>query len=130
MSPDSGRRTYGRVVYDEENRDWALTCEPHVREHAKRVFQGSRSKRGVVSFPDSTRAIENLSWLMLRFPLEIEDTELWQKALAGAIEMSHRREGLIEVSPLTDIPHLLGKPFGYQAEDIGLMVASKKMLNA
>lgn len=77
-------RTYGTLYRDEEH--WCIAGEPQVIQLAKRLFPGSDGRRGVAKFHASKRVIGELNWLMLRYPLEIDDPAAWERTRAGSID--------------------------------------------
>lgn len=76
-------RTFGRLIRS-DNR-WIIEGEPPVIQLAKRLFPGSDGReRGKASFPVAKRLIGDLNWLMMRYPLIIDDQAAWECALAEA----------------------------------------------
>lgn len=70
VMPDPSLRTRGTLARKESF--WTITAEPAVLEVARRVFPGCHTgERTMVKFPDSRRQVEELLWLMQRFPLEM-----------------------------------------------------------
>ena len=90
-----GRHTYGTLSYNRRSKCWTIRGEPCVTELAKRLFPGCDGRgRGVARFTAHRRIIGDLNWLMLRYPLEIResDRKRWEESLDEAREYAFRRE--------------------------------------
>jgi len=88
--PDKVDQYYGTLTpshsSDGSIESWIIIADPGVTEFAKRLFPGLSSLgAGKAKFPNAKRIIENLNWLMLRYPLHIEDKEAWEKSREQAI---------------------------------------------
>ena len=72
--PPSGA-PLGTLSYNRRSKCWVVKGDPSVTEVCKR------------------RAVGDLCWLMMRFPLEIKssDRALWEKAVTGAREYAVRQ---------------------------------------
>ena len=82
-----GQRTFGTLSYNRRSRCWTIKGDPSVTEIAKRLFPGCSGRgRGVARFPAHRRVIADLNWLMMRYPLEIKETDIgrWEDALEEA----------------------------------------------
>lgn len=80
-------RSYGKLYKDKEGRDrWIIEGEPSVIQMAKRLFPGSKGTRGAAYFHASARIIEQLFWLMSRYPLEVEDEKQLDEVFNGCVE--------------------------------------------
>jgi len=93
--PSPEQHTYGTLSYNRRSRCWTIKGEPCVTELAKRLFPGCEGRgRGVARFTAHRRIIGDLNWLMLRYPLEIKETDRqrWESALEDAREYALRRE--------------------------------------
>lgn len=87
--------TYGTLSYNRRSKCWVVKGDPSVTEMCKRLFPGSAgSKRGEARFTAHRRAVGDLCWLMLRFPLQIklQDLPFWDKAVGEAREAAIRKE--------------------------------------
>lgn len=72
----------GTLSYNRRSKCWVVKGDPSVTEVCKRLFPGSAgSRRGEARFTAHRRAVGDLCWLMMRFPLEIKpsDRALWEK---------------------------------------------------
>ena len=96
-----GRRTYGTLSYNRKSKCWTIRGEPCVTELAKRLFPGCDGAR----FTAHRRIIGELNWLMIRYPLEIKETDRtrWDNALEEAREYAARREQALSM-PETATP--------------------------
>ena len=105
-SPADTERTYGTLSYNRRSDCWVIKAEPCVTELAKRLFPGCESsRRGEARFTAHRRIIGELNWLMLRYPLEVRDTDKarWEDALAGARQYAIQREKNL-TAPLSVTP--------------------------
>ena len=87
----------GTLSYNRRSKCWVVKGDPSVTEVCKRLFPGSAgSRRGEARFTAHRRAVGDLCWLMMRFPLEIKasDRALWEKAVTGAREYAVRQAKL------------------------------------
>ena len=87
----------GTLSYNRRSKCWVVKGDPSVTEVCKRLFPGSAgSRRGEARFTAHRRAVGDLCWLMMRFPLEIKasDRALWEKAVMGAREYAVRQAKL------------------------------------
>ena len=94
--PPSGA-PLGTLSYNRRSKCWVVKGDPSVTEVCKRLFPGSAgSRRGEARFTAHRRAVGDLCWLMMRFPLEIKasDRALWEKAVTGAREYAVRQAKL------------------------------------
>jgi SWI/SNF-related matrix-associated actin-dependent regulator 1 of chromatin subfamily A len=88
---DNVEQYYGTLSPDIDSAgnvtSWIITGDPGVTEFAKRLFPGSNAiGAGKAKFPNTKRIIENLNWLMLRYPLHIEHKDLWEHSRQEAIK--------------------------------------------
>ncbi len=87
--------TYGTLGYNRKAKCWVIKGEPCVTELAKRLFPGCEGRgRGEARFTAHRRIIGELNWLMLRYPLEVRqsDRERWEEALCEARDYAAWRE--------------------------------------
>lgn len=125
-----GGRTYGTLFRDGDL--WCIAGEPQVVQLSKRLFPGSRGRKGVAKFPASRRTLGDLNWLMLRYPLEIDDPESWSKAKAECVAHTLRT---IEIA---DLPQKVAPPpmsFNgelreFQKEGLAAMLHHRRILLA
>ena len=97
--PDSGT-PLGTVSYNRRSKCWVVRGDPSVTEVCKRLFPGSAgSKRGEARFTAHRRAVGDLCWLMMRFPLEIKaaDRAIWDKAVQGARDYAVRQAQSVKI---------------------------------
>lgn len=128
-------RTYGTLLRV-ENVDGQVfyivtKADPYVRELAKRLFPGC-AHGDELRFPAAPRNIENLHWLMLRFPLDFQGGfyKAYREDLDKAIALASRRNKTIKIEPVVAPPEFKGTPYPYQAEDVASMIAGERVLNA
>lgn len=134
QDPEPGVKTYGRINRHDRGSGppkYVVQAEPQVLELAKRLFPGSDYDGTNIMFTATARAIENLNWLMLRFPLEIPDRETYGRDKEAAIALAARRAGANNgIVPASPPPEFRGTLYPYQAEDVAKMIAAGRMLNA
>ena len=130
-----GRHVYGTLSYNRRSKCWTIKGDPCVTELAKRLFPGCDGRgRGVARFTAHRRIIGDLNWLMLRYPLEIKESDRarWEKALEEARDYAFRREQALE-SPETAQPpegSFAGTLLPFQQEGLGFMLTSRRCLLA
>ena len=84
LPPQEGAHFYGTLSYNRKSQCWVISGEPSVTEMCKRLFPASSgSRRGEARFTAHRRSVEDILWLMLRFPLEVRmrDLSLWTEAV-------------------------------------------------
>lgn len=127
--------TYGTLSYNRRSKSWTIKGEPCVTELAKRLFPACDGKgRGVARFSAHRRIIGDLNWLMLRYPLEIResDRERWQNSLDEAREYARRRS-LSLAMPETATPpddSFSGKLLNFQKEGLAFLLSARRCLLA
>jgi SNF2 family DNA or RNA helicase len=100
-----------------------------VIEFAKRLFPGCDSKvAGFARFHNNDRTNENLSWLMLRFPLEIQDPERWSQSLSKATEKALRKDEILR--PAEVAPTFKGELLEFQKEGLAFELHNRRSLLA
>ena len=130
-----GRHTYGTLSYNRRSKCWTIKGEPCVTELAKRLFPGCDGRgRGVARFTAHRRIIGDLNWLMLRYPLEIResDRKRWEESLDEAREYAFRREQALGAPETAQPPEgsFSGTLLPFQQEGLGFMLASRRCLLA
>ncbi|MBD3183366.1 hypothetical protein GF312_13800, partial [Candidatus Poribacteria bacterium] len=102
-------RIYGKLVKTEDA--WEIHGEPQVVQLAKKLFPGCKGEgRGVARFYATKRILADLNWLMMRYPLEIENQNDWEKAYQKTVAHVKKR---IEISQR---PIKLDNPAGFNGE--------------
>lgn len=134
-APDAAGQVYGTLSYNRRSRCWTVKGDPSVTEMCKRLFPGmSGCKRGEARFTAHARAIGDLQWLMLRFPLEVKasDRALWEKALEGARTYALRREQAARMPQRATPPEgsFLGTLRPFQQEGLAFLLAHDRCLLA
>ena len=130
-----GRHTYGTLSYNRRSKCWTIRGEPCVTELAKRLFPGCDGRgRGVARFTAHRRINGDLNWLMLRYPLEIRqsDRKRWEESLDEAREYAFRREQALSAPETAQPPEgsFSGTLLPFQQEGLGFMLASRRCLLA
>jgi len=125
-------RYYGTLKYNQGSNRWEIEGEPCVIEAAKRLFPGCDTKcAGRVVFNNHKRANGDLNWLMLRYPLTIENPEEWGRSLQEATEHVIGRQKIYE-SPQRVIPPatFTGQLRPFQEEGLAFMLLNRRTLLA
>ncbi|MGD6808528.1 MAG: hypothetical protein ACQCN3_02400 [Candidatus Bathyarchaeia archaeon] len=66
---------------------------------AKRIMPSCWcSKSGSIDIPDNMANVENIYWLMIRFPLKVE-SPIWATRMAHLHEIGKRRKSIVSLSP-------------------------------
>ena len=112
---------------------WLLAGDPQVAMLAKRVFPGVRSHGpGSCSFPATPRAVQDLAWLMQRYPIEAAPGQ--GSALEGAVKGARDHAlARIEAETARTAPvgtAFRGVPRPYQEESLAFSLANRKVLIA
>lgn len=123
---------YPDTVIDGQVKTWAVDGEPFVIEFAKRLFPGSKSfGSGRVRFPNSNRIIENLNWLMLRFPLRIKETDRWQSSYKAAVDHAVRINAFNnQPNKAVTPPQFVGELKEFQLEGLAYLEGTERSLLA
>ena len=130
-----GRRTYGTLSYNRRSKCWTIKGEPCVTELAKRLFPGCDGRgRGVARFTAHRRIIGELNWLMIRYPLEIKESDRarWESALEDAREYAVRREQALSMPETATPPaaSFSGELLPFQKQGLGFMLSTRRCLLA
>ncbi len=131
QSPVVNGHSYGRVLY--EGRHYVVEAEPAVLEMAKRLFPGSgvsARREGCVRFPATRRAVGDLNWLLLRFPMTIECEAEFGADRDKAIEHAERRATNHVLEAAAPPATFTGELFDYQAKGVSFLIANERTLLA
>jgi SNF2 family DNA or RNA helicase len=116
-----------------ENGRWHLSGDAQVAMVAKRLFPGARSEGpGGASFPATPRVMQDLVWLMQRFPIaaaEGRETEL-DSAVSSARAHARRRIEAAVQKHAASGARFKGTPRPYQSEGLAFALANQKVLIA
>ena len=131
----AGGHTYGTLSYNRKSKCWVIKGEPCVTELAKRLFPGCDGRgRGVARFTAHRRIIGELNWLMLRYPLEIKesDRDRWESALEEAREYALRREQALSMPETATPPAetFSGELLPFQKQGLGFLLSTRRCLLA
>ena len=131
--PHAGAHLYGSVEYDDEQSAFIITAEPCVIEACKRLFPGSASRRvgaGRARIPATQRAMGDLNWLLLRYPLRIETPEAYALHHTRAVEHAQRRERMNELPEVEVPPSFRGDLLLFQEKALRFLLANDAALLA
>ena len=126
---------YGILSYNRKGKCWTIKGEPCVTELAKRLFPGCDGKgRGVARFTAHRRIIGDLNWLMLRYPLEIRESDRvrWETALDEAREYAAQREARKDAPSFANPPAdtFSGKLMPFQSQGLAHLLSNERTLLA
>ena len=129
------RRTYGILSYNRKSKCWIIRGEPCVTELAKRLFPGCEGRgRGVARFTAHRRIIGDLNWLMLRYPLQVKESDRarWESALEEAREYAVRREQALSMPETATPPAetFAGELLPFQKQGLGFLLSTRRCLLA
>lgn len=113
--------------------EWEVNGSPGVVEIIKRLFPGSKSHggRGKCRFPATKRNGENLNWIMLRYPLTVEDPEAWEESYQEAVSHAVRiREFNQRPDKASPPPEFVGTLRGFQMEGLSYLLGTDRALLA
>ncbi len=135
LKPYDTGHTYGTLSYNRKAKCWVIKGEPCVTELAKRLFPGSDGRgRGVARFTAHRRIIGDVNWLMLRYPLEIKESDRarWEEALEQAREYAIERERRLIAPEFASPPPgtFEGELMPFQQQGLAFLLSSKRGLLA
>ncbi len=130
-----GTQTFGTLSYNRRSKCWVVKGDPSVTEMCKRLFPGSAgARRGEARFTAHRRAVGDLMWLMLRFPLEIKlsDLSLWDKAVDEARRYAIRQQRAARMPALMTPPEgtFTGTLMPFQQEGLAYLMQHDRCLLA
>lgn len=132
--PESDRYygTLTEAMHNGKIESWIIEGDPSVIELAKRVFPGSSAMgAGKAKFPNTKRSVEDLNWLMIRFPLKIDDPDEWKKSKAEATRHAIRiREFNDRISKVQAPPEFKGELKEFQKEGLSYLLGAERALLA
>ncbi|MGG1598493.1 DEAD/DEAH box helicase [Paenibacillus naphthalenovorans] len=125
--------TYGTLRYDERTDSWIIEGEPIVCQMAKRLFPGAEGRgKGIARFKSNKRSNGELNWLMMRYPLKIENPDKWERDYQQAVDHAVKRQQLLK-SPQKLEPSSLyfnGKLAEFQKEGVAFLLHNAPTLLA
>lgn len=123
-----GERVYG--VLRLQGADWLLEAEPMVIEFARRLFRNTRSLgKQTARFSSNRQTIADLNWLMLRFPLRVENTLEYEALLADARRHQDRLDDVFQ-KPSRITPNTISRLLPYQEEGVAFLHNNRRSLLA
>lgn len=111
--------------------NYIVEAEPAVLETAKRVFRGCQSiTKGQVRFPATRRSVEDLCWLMQRFPLRVTCPERFAEDRQKAIAHAQRRDSNLVLMPAVPPPTFRKPLYPFQEIGVAFLCANERTLLA
>lgn len=131
--PGPANYHYGTLKYDKRTNKWVIKGEPCVCQLAKKLFPGcDAGRRGVAKFTANKRMIGDLNWLMLRYPLDIQSRDKWERDMAEARKHVLNRERVNKFPLKADPPDITfrGQLREFQKEGLGFLLQNNRALLA
>lgn len=124
IRPSQSDYFYGTLEYEEKTDSWVIHGDPAVCQMAKRLFPGAEGRgAGIARFKSNKRTNGDLNWLMMRYPLQIKDSEKWETDYQTAVKHVVKRHQL-RASPSKVEPSSLvfnGKLSDFQQEGVAYL---------
>jgi len=123
---------YGTLKHDDFQNSWIIEGEPCVIDMAKRLFPGCSGRgSGFARFPNNKRINGDLNWLMLRYPLRIEEPERWEKAYQETVDHVLKRNELNKRHQKVTPPlEFNGELLEFQKEGLAFLLHNRRTLLA
>lgn len=126
LMPHMSGPTHGSVEYHSHGDRYIVKAEPYVLEIAKRLFPGCATNQQHIAFKRTRRAVENLNWLMLRFPLKIGNAQRYMEDRHEALQHALSREAHATPPRLKMPAEFNGRLRPYQEESVGYLMVHKR----
>lgn len=124
-------RSYGTLRYEAESKSWVIEGEPAVIEMAKRLFPGCSGRgAGIARFNANKRTNGDLNWLMLRYPLQIRNPDMWDRTLHETVEHVVNRERIYRQPQRIQPLHLKADLRPFQEEGLAFLLHNRRTLLA
>jgi SNF2 family DNA or RNA helicase len=132
--PRPGVETFGTLNYVKWKGEqfWEIHGDPQAVVMAKRIFPGSDGRGpGVAKFPATTRAFADLVWFLMRWPMQIENLDQWERDYHAACEQVIRRTEL-NLNPVRTLPapEFKGQLRPFQEEGHSWLLTNRRTLLA
>ncbi|MTI83460.1 MAG: DEAD/DEAH box helicase [Firmicutes bacterium] len=130
QEPENVQRYYGTLEYN--NGFWVIRGEPSVIQLAKRLFPGCSGRgSGIAKFKANKRTNGDLNWLMLRYPLKVEEAHRWEEARQETIQHVLKREEILR-RPQKIVPgaNFNGELREFQKEGLAFLAHNERTLLA
>ena len=132
---ETGGETYGTLSYNRRSKSWTIKGDPCVTELAKRLFPGCDGRgRGVARFTAHRRIVGDLNWLMMRYPLEIKESDRakWESALEEARDYAIRRQQMRRLPERATPPEgaFNGELMPFQQQGLAFLLSTDRALLA
>lgn len=130
--PSYGGHIYGKLIYVEKDHVFRISGEPLLLEYAKRIFPGAKVTRGGgghLEFNCTRREISDLNWLLLRFPVNVDQCKgMLDGERQRAIDQINRRVSGSDRTRTTPPSDFLGKLYPYQESAVTFMTVNQRCL--
>lgn len=125
----------GTLSYNRRSRCWVVKGTPDVTEMCKRLFPGSAgARRGEARFTAHRRAVADLCWLMLRYPLtvKLQDLTRWDDSVRQAREAALRKARAVRMPSAMTPPEgtFTGELRPFQQQGLAFLMQNDRCLLA
>lgn len=133
--PTPAEEPVGRVyavTHHQKVTHWMVEGNPGMIQVVKRLFPGSTSYgRGKCKFPATKRAAADLNWIMLRYPLKVEDKAAWENNYNDAVKhVAHIQEFNKRPSKTVPPAEFTGELREFQKEGLSYLLGVERALLA
>lgn len=130
VEPVSSGRACGVVRFNGGEGRYEMEAEPRVLQVARRVLPGCQVHVGRLHFRPTPRTMEDMNWLLTRYPMEIECLDRYRVDLERARTLAGRRESGV-VPPLPEMTgRFVGQLRDYQVDGVSFLVHNRRALLA
>ncbi|MCK4544620.1 DEAD/DEAH box helicase [candidate division WOR-3 bacterium] len=125
-------RYYGTIEYTAWGNQWIITAEDHVAELYRRIFKSTRNfHSNNVYLPNNKRIVSDINWIMMKYPLKINNPKIWAKALEESIEYVMYREKIAKMPQKSPTPkRFIGDLYEFQKKGLAFLKNNKRTLLA
>lgn len=125
----------GTLSYNRRSRCWVVKGDPSLTDLCKRLFPGAMgARRGEARFTAHRRAVEDLCWLMMRYPLtvKLQDLTRWDESVREARDFAVRKARYARTPSLTKPPEgsFVGELRPFQQAGLTFLLQNERCLLA
>lgn len=131
---ETNTKPLATLSLDSRRKRWHLTGDPQVTMMAKRLFPGASGRgAGEATFPNTVRIVQDLIWLMQRFPIGPAEGHEKQFDQAVKSAQAHAEQRILaeRKDPMYPGARFIGpEPYDHQKEGLAFIMANKRVLVA
>jgi|GEM_PF-335185 len=128
--PSMDGHIYGKLVFIDKLNMFRLSGEALLLEYAKRIFPGARVTRGgggYLEFHSTRREIADLNWLLMRFPVNIDQCRsVLDDARQSAIDQINKRVSGADRRRTTPPADFLGDLYPFQESAVTFLTSNRR----